>query len=130
MPLHFDSWTPPAYGALFVITGSSGTGKTTLVQALQRIPSLCRQHFTTRPIRPGEQDGVDYHFHNCRASTHGQRGEMLEWAEVYGNRYGTPRAPVESALKQGQYRWILTYKAPNKFVAPPEAIQIFVLPPS
>ena len=135
MPLHFDSWTPPSHGALFVITGSSGTGKTTLVQAaLRQIPNLCFSvSATTRPIRSGEQDGVDYHFHNMDSfNALVDDGQMLEWAEVYGNRYGTPRAPVEAALSQGQsiVLDIDVQGAEQVRSAMPEAIQIFVLPPS
>ena len=135
MPLHFNSWTPPTHGALFVITGSSGTGKTTLVQAaLKQIPDLCFSvSATTRPIRPGEQDGVDYHFHDMqRFNSLVDEGQMLEWAEVYGNRYGTPRAPVQAALSRGQsiVLDIDVQGAEQVRAAMPEAIQIFVLPPS
>jgi len=135
MSLGFNSWTPPDEGALFVITGSSGTGKTTLVQqALATIPGLCFSiSATTRAIRDGECDGMDYHFLSKSGFEDRVReGQMLEWAEVYGNCYGTPRAPVLESLGRGQsiVLDIDVQGAQQVREAMPEAISIFVLPPS
>ena len=86
------------------MTGPSGCGKTTLVrEALANTPGL---HFsvsaTTRSIRSGEHDGVDYHFLSRQAfMAKVEAGEFLEWAEVYGNCYGTLKAPVEEAKNNG-----------------------------
>jgi len=103
--LNTTAWTAPQEGALFVVTGASGTGKTTLVrQALASIPGLqFSVSATTRPMRDGEQDGVDYHFLDRDTfMARVEANEFLEWAEVYGNCYGTLRAPVEAALASGQ----------------------------
>ena len=105
MGLNTTTWTKPEKGALFVVTGASGTGKTTLVrQALQDIPSLrFSVSATTRPIRKGETDGVDYHFLDRETfMARVAAGAFLEWAEVYGNCYGTPREPVDAALDVGE----------------------------
>ncbi len=105
MSLRTTAWTPPEQGALFVVTGASGTGKTTLVkEALASIPGLnFSVSATTRPIREGEQDGVDYHFLTREAFMERvDAGEFLEWAEVYGNCYGTLRAPVQTVLNTGE----------------------------
>jgi guanylate kinase len=104
MSLSTTAWTPPEQGALFVVTGASGTGKTTLVKrALAAIPGLCFSvSATTRPIREGESDGVDYHFLDREAfMLRVENGDFLEWAEVYGNCYGTLREPVQTALASG-----------------------------
>ena len=104
MTLHTTSWTPPEQGALFVVAGASGTGKTTLVkEALDAIPGLkFSVSATTRPIRPGEKDGTDYWFLTRDAfTTRVENGDFLEWAEVYGNLYGTLRAPVQQTLSDG-----------------------------
>jgi guanylate kinase len=135
MSLGFDSWSAPDTGALFVITGSSGTGKTTLVQeALATIPGVCFSvSATTRAIRSTEQDGVDYHFHSKQSfEALVQTGQMLEWAEVYGNCYGTPRAPVLESLARGDsiVLDIDVQGAQQVRAAMPEAISVFVLPPS
>ena len=135
MSLHFESWSPPDRGALFVITGSSGTGKTTLVrEALACLPGLSFSvSATTRTRREGEVDGVDYHFHEPAGFQNlVNQGRMLEWAEVYGNAYGTPRAPVEKALATGESILldIDVQGAEQVRQAMPEAISIFVLPPS
>ncbi len=135
MALDLRSWSRPDRGALFVVTGASGTGKTTLVKrALEHIPDLgFSVSATTRAIRNGEKDGVDYHFvdQSGFAALHAQ-GELLESAEVYGNRYGTPRAPVLAALAAGKSILLeIDYQGARQVrAALPEAVLIFVLPPS
>lgn len=135
MSLDLTDWTRPDRGALFVVTGASGTGKTTLVrEALARIPELgWSVSMTTRAPRTGEEHGKDYYFVSQEAFTEAvERRELLEWAPVYGNRYGTPRGPVEAALAAG--RSILleidAQGAAQVREALPEAVLIFVLPPS
>lgn len=88
---------------------------------------------TTRPARAGERHGVDYHFiSKPEFAARRDRGEFLEWAEVYGNLYGTPRAPVDRALQAGQdvlceldIQGALAVKR-----AKPDATLIFIEPPS
>jgi guanylate kinase len=133
--LNTHAWTSPEHGALFVVTGASGTGKTTLVrQALTTIPGLWFSvSATTRPIRSGERDGTDYHFldrETFMARVHA--GEFLEWAEVYGNCYGTLRAPVETVLSSGDSILldIDTQGAEQVRSSGTKNISIFVLPPS
>ena len=135
MSLSLSTWVPPDHGALFVVTGASGTGKTTLVRsALARIPNL---HFsvsaTTRLPRSSERDGVDYHFLSpAQFATRIDRGEFLEWAEVYDNRYGTLSAPIQTSLETGNSILldIDTQGAQQVRRAMPTAVSIFILPPS
>lgn len=135
MSLDLSDWVTPDRGALFVVTGASGTGKTTLVrEALSVVPGLgWSVSMTTRAPRTGEVDGRDYHFvarPDFDAAV--QAGALLEWAEVYGNRYGTPRAPVEEALSRGQsiLLEIDAQGARQVRAALPEAVLVFILPPS
>jgi guanylate kinase len=135
MALDLSTWTRPDRGALFVVTGASGTGKTTLVKkALQVIPEVgFSVSATTREARVGEVDGKDYHFvSNERFAEQVDAGDMLEWAEVYGNRYGTPRAPVLAELARGHSIILeIDYQGAQQVrEALPEAISLFVLPPS
>ena len=135
MALQTSSWQTPDRGALFVVTGASGTGKTTLVkQALCALPGIgFSVSATTRAPRTGEQDGVDYRFvSKARFSALVDEGALLEWAEVYGNCYGTLRAPVDAALSSGQsiLLEIDAQGAEQVRAAMPEAVTIFVLPPS
>ena len=135
MSLDLSTWTQPDRGALFVVTGASGTGKTTLVRkALQVIPRLgFSVSATTREMRVGETDGVDYAFVSAnRFNDMVRRGEMLEHASVYGNHYGTPKGPVEEALASGDsiLLEIDSQGAAQVREAMPEAVLIFVLPPS
>ncbi|MEC8277624.1 MAG: guanylate kinase [Myxococcota bacterium] len=128
-------WHPPIQGALFVVTGPSGTGKTTLIrETMQKIPELqFSVSATTRAARPKETDGVDYHFLSIKAFNDGiQNGDFLEWAEVYGNRYGTLRKPIEEALSKGASVVLdIDYQGAAQVMAEfPEAISIYVLPPS
>jgi len=92
-------------GRLFVITAPSGAGKTSLIDALTRTdPSLKLSiSYTTRAPRPGEKDGVDYHFVDDADFVGMQgRGEFLESAEVHGYRYGTSKRVITEALARGE----------------------------
>ena len=92
-------------GLMFVLSSPSGAGKTTLSRLLiDKTPGLKMSvSATTRPMRPGEVDGRDYFFvDKSRFETMAKEGELLEWATVFDNRYGTPRVPVEAALSAGQ----------------------------
>ncbi len=134
MSLTLSSWTRPDRGALFVVTGASGTGKTTLVkEALARFEGLefsCSA--TTRAPRAGEVDGVDYHFvgHEGFAELR-ERRAFLEHAEVYGNHYGTLREPVEQALSAGRSVLLEIDMQGARQVRQnlAESVLIFVLPP-
>ncbi len=92
-------------GLLFVISAPSGTGKTTLVERLvQVLPNLrMSRSYTSRALRPGEREGVDYHF-VTRQQFEAMVAEnaFLEWAEVFGNLYGTAADDVQSMLDSGQ----------------------------
>lgn len=130
-----SGWESPDRGALFVVSGPSGCGKSTLLsRVLPEFPDISFSvSATTRAPRPGEINGVHYHFvsHAGFAALR-EEGALLEYAEVYGNFYGTPRAPVEAALEQG--RSILldidTQGAAQVRVSMPEVVTLFILPPS
>jgi len=122
-------------GLLLVLSGPSGVGKGTLCNRLRSvIPELVYSvSATTRPPRPGEVDGVNYFF-----KTHQQframieAGELLEWAEYVGNYYGTPRSFVEQTIAAGK-DIILEIDVQGAMQVKrrfPEAILLFVLPPS
>ncbi|MBM4390134.1 MAG: guanylate kinase [Deltaproteobacteria bacterium] len=129
------TWTPPARGALFVVSGASGTGKTTLLRAaLEQLPGLeFSVSVTTRTMRPGEEHGRDYWFISPQEySERVARGDLLEHAGVYDRAYGTPRAPVEAALAQGRsiVLDIDVQGARQVRARMPEAVSVFILPPS
>lgn len=91
-------------GKLFIVSGPSGSGKSSLVKAIvEKIPDVVVSvSHTTRPMRPGEVDGGDYYFTNVADfSAMIERGEFLEHAEVFGNCYGTSQASVQSQLDDG-----------------------------
>ncbi|ABQ35899.1 MULTISPECIES: guanylate kinase [Bradyrhizobium] len=123
-------------GLMFVLSSPSGAGKTTLSRLLiERMPGLQMSvSATTRPMRPGEVDGRDYHFvDRARFEEMVKRNELLEWATVFDNRYGTPRAPVEAALSAGQdvlfdIDWQGTQQLREK--ARQDVVSVFILPPS
>jgi guanylate kinase len=125
----------PKRGLLFIVSAPSGTGKTTLVERLvQRIPNLClSRSYTSRAARPGEQDGVDYNFMSRqRFEEMARAGEFLEWADVFGNYYGTCAADTERCLANGQDIVLVIDVQGAKQVRSSgvESIGIFVLPPS
>jgi guanylate kinase len=118
-----------------VITAPSGAGKTSLIDALVRAdPSLKLSiSYTTRAPRPGEKDGVDYHFVDDAAFVGmQQRGEFLESAEVHGYRYGTSKKVITDALARGEdlileIDWQGARQVRGIY---PECVGIFILPPS
>jgi guanylate kinase len=122
-------------GNLFIIAAASGTGKTTLVRALCRsLPNLrVSMSSTTRPMRPGERDGVDYNFiDEVTFDRMVADKKFLEHETVFGNRYGTPRAWVEDQLRAGTDIILeIDWKGARSVRAMlPDCIGIFLLPPS
>jgi len=123
-------------GLMFVLSSPSGAGKTTLSRMLiAETPALQMSvSATTRPKRPGEVDGKDYFFvDHAQFEKMVANGELLEWATVFDNRYGTPRAPVEAALSSGQdvlfdIDWQGTQQLRDK--SPKDVVSVFILPPS
>jgi guanylate kinase len=92
-------------GLLFIVSAPSGTGKTTLVERLvQVLPNLCMSRsYTSRPARPGERSGVDYNFISREVFEQRIKDcDFLEWADVFGNYYGTSAGDVEHLLGDGQ----------------------------
>jgi guanylate kinase len=117
------------------ICAPSGTGKTTVARALVQGGTglLFSVSATTRPARAGEQPGVDYHFvGRDEFEAMIERGELLEWAEVHGELYGTPRANLERAERQGELLIldIDVQGAQQVVTARPDTVTIFLLPPS
>jgi guanylate kinase len=124
-----------ARNRLFVISAPSGAGKTSLVRALmEREPGLRFSiSYTTRPQRPGEQDGQHYFFVSPeRFQAMAEEGAFLEHAKVFGNCYGTAQSQVEALLASGhgvvlEIDW---QGARQVRAAMPDAVGIFILPPS
>ena len=122
-------------GLLILISGPSGTGKGTVCDLLRKKhPEISYSiSATTRQPRPGEQDGVNYYFYDKEKFRQMiDAGELLEWAEVYGNYYGTPKQKVLDRLNAGEdiLLEIDTQGALNVLKAVPEGLFIFLLPPS
>lgn len=122
-------------GVLFVVAAPSGAGKTSLVKALlQKDPAIrLSVSYTTRPPRPGETNGTDYHFVTVETFRHmAARGEFLESAEVYGNHYGTSQAWIAGEIAAGhdillEIDWQGAAQVKKCF---PDAVTLFILPPS
>jgi guanylate kinase len=117
-----------------VISGPSGVGKSSVVAGLaQRLPFHFSVSMTTRPARPGEEEGVDYFFvDRSRFEQARDGGELLEWAEYSGHLYGTPRAQVEAFLAAGRdvlldIELLGAAQVRSSF---PECVLIFIAPPS
>lgn len=122
-------------GILLVVSGPSGVGKGTICSYLLKQSEELQYSVsvTTRQPRPGEQDGVNYHFvTRDQFLSMIDRGELLEWAEVFGNFYGTPRGSVMQSLQEGKdvileidIQGALQVKASY-----PDCVTVFVWPPS
>jgi guanylate kinase len=123
-------------GLMFVLSSPSGAGKTTLSRLLLKADRKIALSIsvTTRLKRPGEVDGRDYHFiDRARFDAMVKKNELLEWAEVFGNCYGTPRRPVVKALDDGRdvlfdIDWQGTQQLREK--ARDDLVSVFILPPT
>jgi guanylate kinase len=123
-------------GLMLVLSSPSGAGKTTLSRLLLRSDRNVELSIsvTTRPKRRGEINGRDYHFiDHARFDAMIAKGELLEWAEVFGHRYGTPRRPVTKALQAGRdvlfdIDWQGTQQLREK--ARTDLVSVFILPPT
>ena len=128
--------SPLRRGLMFVLSSPSGAGKTTLSRALMAEDNdiTLSVSATTRPPRPGEVDGVDYYFVSPdQFQSMVAENALLEWASVFGHRYGTPRAPVESALAAGRdvlfdIDWQGTQQLQQTDAAS-DLVRVFILPP-
>ncbi|MBC3885969.1 guanylate kinase [Undibacterium griseum] len=122
-------------GSLFIVAAPSGAGKSTLVNALlsQEPQIKLSISYTTRPPRPGEQNGREYHFTTPEDFlARKAQGEFLESAEVHGNYYGTSRLQIEKQMRAGtdvllEIDWQGAQQVRKQF---PDAVGIFILPPS
>ncbi len=123
-------------GLMLVLSSPSGAGKTTLSRMLLKADRKVELSIsvTTRPKRRGEIDGRDYHFiDRVRFDAMVKAGDLLEWAEVFGHCYGTPRRPVYAALRAGRdvlfdIDWQGTQQLREK--ARDDLVSVFILPPS
>ncbi len=128
--------SPSRRGLLLVISSPSGAGKTSLTRRLlQEHPGLgVSISVTTRPPRPSEVDGREYHFVSAeRFAALVADGAFLEWAQVHGNRYGTPAAPVTQALAEGRdLVFDIDWQGAAAIAAKAgdDTVRVFVLPPS
>jgi guanylate kinase len=122
-------------GKLFIVSAPSGTGKTTLVERLVLLVDGLKmsRSYTSRPARAGERDGVDYNFisRDCFAGMM-REGEFLEYADVFGNYYGTGKADTDALLAQGcDVVLVIDVQGARQVRALRDSsVGIFVLPPS
>jgi len=123
-------------GLMFVLSSPSGAGKTTIAHRLLEddLEIAMSISVTTRPIRPGETDGLDYRFTD-RAGFEAmvEAGEFLEWAEVFGHLYGTPKAQIKAGLKEGQdFLFDIDWQGTQQLYQRMETdvVRVFLLPPS
>jgi guanylate kinase len=123
-------------GLLIVLSSPSGAGKTTISRMLMESDDEVTMSVsaTTRPKRPGETDDVDYHFvDDAEFDRMIQSGEFVEWAPVFGHRYGTPKNPVKDALRAGRdILFDIDWQGTQQLQAAmgEDLVTIFILPPS
>ncbi len=123
-------------GLLYIVSSPSGAGKTTLARRVLAADSNIEMSVsvTTRAPRPGERDGVDYHFvDRDKFESMKGLGDLLEWARVFDNYYGTPRAPVEAAIRGGKdVLFDIDWQGAQQLFEKmrDDVVRVFVLPPS
>ena len=125
----------PTNPLLIVLSGPSGAGKDAILTRMRELnyPLRYITTVTTRPRRASERDNIDYHFISMgKFQQMIEHNELLEWANVYGNRYGVPKEPVKQALDEGQDTIVkvdIQGAATIKKILP-QAVFIFLIPPS
>ena len=123
-------------GLMFILSSPSGAGKTTISRMLlERDPEIkLSVSATTRPMREGEVDGKDYHFVSREQFDQMvENSEFLEWATVFSNSYGTPKAQVKAGLREGQdYLFDIDWQGTQQLYQKMETdvVRVFLLPPS
>ncbi|MFU7529504.1 guanylate kinase [Qipengyuania sp. ASV99] len=123
-------------GLLFILSSPSGAGKTTLSHMLLKQDSdiTLSVSATTRPPRPGEVDGVDYHFvSDAQFDAMVAEDEFYEWAHVFDHRYGTPKGAIRAALKEGQdFLFDIDWQGTQQLYQKDQqdVVSVFILPPS
>ena len=126
---------PQRRGLMLVLSSPSGAGKSTIARHLMEDKDIVLSvSVTTRGRRPSEIDGVHYHFIDKKKFERMRdQGDLLEWAEVHGNCYGTPREPVEQALSGGKdVLFDIDWQGADQVARamPEDLVRIFVLPPT
>ena len=123
-------------GLMFILSSPSGAGKTTISRRLLAHDRDIRLSVsvTTRPMRPGEAEGRDYHFvSQAEFDRMADAGEFLEWAHVFGNSYGTPKAQIKQGLKDGHdFLFDIDWQGTQQLYQRMETdvVRVFLLPPS
>jgi guanylate kinase len=123
-------------GLMLVLSSPSGAGKTSISRAILAVDDNISMSVsvTTRPQRKGEKEGVDYYFIDAaRFEAMASGGELLEHANVFGNRYGTPRGPVDAALEAGRdVMFDIDWQGAKQIEesARSDLVKVFILPPS
>jgi guanylate kinase len=123
-------------GLMFILSSPSGTGKTTIAHMLlKQVDGIGMSvSVTTRPMRPGEVDGVDYHFvDGDEFERMVEAGEFLEWARVFGHSYGTPKAQIKAGLREGRdFLFDIDWQGTQQLYqrAETDVVRVFLLPPS
>ena len=123
-------------GLMFILSSPSGAGKTTIARRILAEDGHIRLSvsYTTRPIRPGEVHGRDYFFVDVgEFNRKVEDGDFIEWAEVFGHLYGTPKAEIKAGLKAGQdYLFDIDWQGTQQLYQRMEVdvVRVFLLPPS
>ncbi|MEM1134157.1 MAG: guanylate kinase [Pseudomonadota bacterium] len=135
-PVTVDQDTLHRRGLLFILSSPSGAGKSTIARMLLEADASLKLSVsvTTRPPRPGEVDGKDYFFiDEARFEEMVRQDELLEWAHVFGYRYGTPKATVKQGLREGtDFLFDIDWQGTQQLYqrAEGDVVRVFILPPS